>query len=125
MDFNPALFATAFGLFSLPIGFVLGWTCRPRAALLVLASAIVPVVAAVYLRSLPPDESLPYGQSITDQISNTFWAVAATWCAATLIGFAVAWFLTPHRQLAAITPLRAADDRPAAGSDDTQDRRAA
>ena len=125
MDFNPALFAIAFGLFSLPIGFLLGWTCRPRSALIVLASAIVPVIAALYLRSLPPDEILPHGQSIADQISNTFWAVATTWCGATLIGFGVAWFLTPHRQHAAITPLRAAGDRPGGESGDTQDRRAA
>lgn len=125
MDFNPALFATAFGLFALPIGFLLGWTCRLRAAVAVLASAIVPIGAALFLRSQPPDESLPYGQSITDDISNAFWAVAATWCAATLIGYAVAHFLTPHRQVAKVTPLRAADDRSGGASADTQDRQAA
>ena len=125
MDFNPAIFATAFGLFALPIGFLLGWTCRPRAALTVLATAIVPVGAALFLRSQPPDRGLPHGQSITDDISNAFWAIAATWCGATLLGFAVAYYLTPHRQVAKVTPLRAAGGRPDAASDDTQDRRAA
>lgn len=125
MDFNPALFATAFGLFALPIGFLLGWTCRPRAALIVLASAIVPVAAAIFLRSQPADSALPYGQSITDEISNAFWAMAATWCGATLIGFAVAYFLTPHRHVATVTPLRAADGRSDAASADREDRRAA
>ena len=125
MAFNPALLAIGFGLLALPVGFALGWSLRLRSACALIAVSGVAVVAALWLRSMAPDKGLLPGDSITDDLSNAFWAIAATWIGATVIGYAIGWFLTPDRRAAAITPLRAADDRRDDESDGTRDRTAA